>query len=162
MVVQVAKNQPLVYVDCDAPKITSTQTANNVEILAGGLQGEPGPPGASDVTETRTASEALGGHRIVRSTGAGLAGYASNADDTHGDDTLGMTIGAAAQGALVQVQTNGSIMMSGWTWTPGLPVFLGINGLPTQTPPEAGFIQVVGHAESATSIFLKIEPPIYY
>lgn len=125
-----------------------------------GVQGVPGPAGG--VSELRTASEGLGGHRIVRSTGAGTVGYASSDNADHGDDTLGMTIGAATSGATVNVQRVGPVTHSGWAWTPGEPVFLGTNGLPTQTPPSDGFVQVIGHAEAADTLFLSVEPPIYF
>ncbi len=110
----------------------------------------------------RTAGAVLGGHRIVRSTGALTVDYASSDDILHGDDTLGMTTGAADMGANVTVQRIGPLSFDGWAWTAGEPVFLGLNGLPTQTPPESGFIQVIGHAENATTLYLQLQAPIYY
>jgi hypothetical protein len=89
-------------------------------------------------------------------------GYASSDNPDHGDDTQGMTLGAATSGATVNVQRVGSVTHSGWAWTPGEPVFLGTSGLPTQTPPSDGFVQVIGHAEAADTLFLSIEPPIYF
>lgn len=122
--------------------------------------------GAGAAPETRTASETLGGHRMVRSTYAGAAGYVSCDNPLHGDDTIGMTLGAADAGAPVLVQTAGPVTFAGWSWTPGESVFAGRSGLLTQIPPspEAGdaFGQVVGHAESATTFFLQIAPPVYF
>lgn len=123
-------------------------------------------PTSGGPTETRTASETLGGHRLVRSTGAGAAGYVSSDNPLHGDDTIGLTLGAADAGAAVTVQREGPVTFSGWNWIPGEPVFAARGGLLTQTPPsaEAGdvFGQVAGHAESATTLFLQLAPPVYF
>lgn len=138
----------------------TVRSVSTVQVASPGPQGTPGAAGGT--YETRTASETLGGHRIVRSTGADTVGYASSDNPDHGDDTQGMTMGAATSGATVNVQRVGSVTHSGWAWTPGEPVFLGTNGLPTQTPPSDGFVQVIGHAEAADTLFLSIEPPIYF
>lgn len=126
-----------------------------------GVQGVPGPAGG--VSELRTASEGLGGHRIVRSTGAGTVGYASNANPLHGDDTIGMSANAAVAGQDVAVITAGALTFNGWAWTPGKPVYLAADGLLTQTADmdTAAFVQVIGHASDAQTVFVAIEPPVY-
>lgn len=124
-----------------------------------GARGLPGPAGGSAIE--RVASGPIGGHRLVRSLGASLVGYVDAASAGHGDDTLGVTTSAAVDGATVLVQVAGPVEFNGWAWTPGIPVFAGLNGLLTQTPPSAGFIQPIGHAESPTILFLAIEPAIY-
>lgn len=125
-----------------------------------GAQGVAGPEGGT--SETRVAAAVLGGHRLVRSVSASEVGYADPSDPTHGDDTLGLTLGAAAAGADVQVQRTGQVVHAGWAWTPGEPVFLGPAGVPTQSPAaEAAFEQVIGYAEDATTLNLRIEPPVY-
>lgn len=150
----------------------SNKTPTVIEVFRGpaGAQGPQGPQGPQGLeggaSEQRTASEDLGGHRIVRSTGNDTVGYASSANAAHGDDTQGMTTGAAASGASVDVQRIGSVVFSGWNWTQGEPVYLGAAGVPTQTPPSPengdAFSQVIGHAEAPTVIFLSIETPIYF
>jgi hypothetical protein len=139
-----------------------TESATAVNVSSPGPQGPAGTPGGT--ADARIADGALGGHRIVRSTGADTVGYASNADSTHGDDTVGMTLGAAADGGTIDVQRSGSVTFNGWAWTPGEPVFLGADGGVTQVVPDASaaFIQIIGHAESATVLNLHIEPPFYY
>ena len=125
-----------------------------------GVQGAQGLPGD---TESRIASGAIGGHRLVRCTSATHVGYASNDDADHGDDTLGMTAEAAIDGAAIRVLKSGGLSLAGWAWTPGDPVYLGTNGLPTQTLPEAPakFIQIIGYAEAADTVQLQLQPPIY-
>lgn len=135
------------------------ERVRTVEVSSPGPQGTAGTPGGT--AEARIASEVLGGHRIVRSTSATGAGYADPFNPQHGDDTLGLTLGAAALDAEVQVQRIGPVTHDGWAWTPGEPVFLGAAGVPTQVPPGGAFEQVIGYAESATTLNLRIEPPVY-
>jgi len=121
---------------------------------------------AVDGTVIRRAAGPLGGHRVVRSAGVDLVEYASAANPEHGDDTLGITTGAAGDGLEVVVRTRGPIRFDGWNWTPLEPLYLALDGAMTQTPPEpangAAFVQVVGHAESSTTVFLSPQQPIYF
>jgi len=124
-----------------------------------GEQGVPGPAGGSALQ--RIAAANLGGHRIVRTTPDGRVDYADAGNPEHGDDTLGFTSTSAVEGAPVNVLTLGTIEFAGWAWTPGAPVYLGANGLPTQAEPDGAVYQVVGHAETPTSIVIQIQPPIF-
>lgn len=134
-----------------------------VQVTSPGPQGPAGAPGGTSVP--MTASATVGGHRIVRSTGAGLVAHATNVTEAHGDDVVGMTLGAATAGTAVAVQRSGSVSFNGWSWTPLEPVFLGVDGLLTQTPPvaEAGaaFALCIGHAEAPDRVFLNPQPTIY-
>lgn len=124
-----------------------------------GAQGIPGPAGAANIT--RVLAQSVGGHRLVRSA-SGSIDYVDPGDPTHGDDTLGITAGAGTAGDTITVVTFGPVSFNGWAWTPDQPVFAAPNGLLTQTPDDtAAFVQVVGHAESPTTIFVSITPPIY-
>lgn len=90
-------------------------------------------------------------------------GYASNDNPAHGDDTVGMTLGAALANDSLEVQYRGVVTHTGWAWTPGAPVFLGRDGMPTQTAAAAGdvFVQLIGFAETPTSLHLQIDSSIY-
>lgn len=136
-----------------------------VKVASPGPQGPAGVNGADGGTyATKIAATALGGHRIVRTVSGTDVGYASNDDVLHGDDVLGMTLGAASAGAVVQVANEQDITEPSWSWTPQEPLYLGLNGLVTQTPPEspAAFALVVGFATSATSARIRIEQPVYF
>ncbi|MDQ3273740.1 MAG: hypothetical protein M3Q39_01590 [Actinomycetota bacterium] len=130
----------------------------------------PGPQGAAGLAggayTMKTAAEALGGHRIVRATGASGAGYADANTVTHGDDVLGMTLGAVSLNAAVSIAANGQeVTEPSWSWTPLEPLFLGLGGLMTQTPPDdttAAFSLVVGFATSPTSVLIRIGRPVYF
>lgn len=143
---------------------TVSTSTPSVAVSSPGAQGPRGEPGGN--AESRTASTALGGHRVVRSTGAGAVGYADSTNAAHGDDTVGITLGAANLGDPIQVQRTGSVVEPSWNWTPLAPVFYGAAGVLTQIPPSLengdAFIQIIGHAESATTLFVAIESPIYF
>ena len=142
----------------------SNPTQRVVEAVSAGPQGAPGATGADGGTyTTKTAAQSLGGHRIVRAVSGTEVDYASADDETHGDDIVGMTIAAASAGATVQVANEQDITEPSWNWTPLEPLYLGLNGLMTQTPPASPSVMcvVVGFATSATSARIRIEPPIY-
>lgn len=150
-----------VRVEDRAAKLAPARQANRVlEVADVGLQGPTGPTG--DNFDTRFASGAIGGHRIVRSVGDNRVGYADCLSIGHGDDTVGLTLASAIDGDSIPVQRAGRVTFNGWSWTPGAPVFVGTNGLPTQSlPQDALFVQVIGHAEDATTLFLNLSPPVF-
>lgn len=126
-------------------------------------QGPAGPPGPAGGTSiARIAGETLGGYRLVRASAPNTVAYVDSSNPDHGDDTLGLTEGAAIIGTTVNVRVGGSITFNGWAWTPGEPVFASTNGLLTQNPTESGFMQMVGFAESATTIFVDIGPAYFF
>lgn len=142
----------------------TTDSVSIVNVSSPGPQGAPGLAGGSSLP--RVASSVLGGHRLVRSIDENSVAYADVTNPTHGDDTLGLTLGAAGVGEAVNVQRAGAVEFNGWNWEPGDLVFLGFNGLPTQVVPEpvdgAAFLQPIGYAESPTVLHLSIDPPIYF
>lgn len=133
----------------------------SVSVGSPGPQGAPGQSGTSALVQT--AATDLGGHRVLRTTGAGIVGYASNSDPLHGDDTIGMSANAAMAGQEVTVVTAGAVSFNGWAWTPGKPVYLAADGLLTQIADmdTAAFAQVIGHASDAQTVFVAVEPPVY-
>lgn len=144
--------------------VNSAQAVQTVQVASLGPQGPAGVAG--DAYDTRIAATTLGGHRVVRTEADGRIGYADATDTTHGDDTVGLTVGAANENEEVNVQRSGSLAFNGWSWTPGEPVFLSTTGTMTQVPPTAAggaaFSQVIGHAETATTLFINPQPPIYF
>ena len=103
-----------------------------------------------------TASENLGGHRVVTVEGY----YASK--DTANDKfkVLGITTGAVNSGETATVTTYGTITEPSWEWTIGTPIFLSTNGQLTQTAPTSGFRLIIGKPQTATSIFIDISEPL--
>lgn len=131
-------------------------TGGRTTILTAGSQGPAGPTGpGGGATATYTAGAILGGHRGVKLDAAGAVQYASNDDVASLAGFIGVTTGAAIAGASVSVVQVGLIEEPSWAWTAGLPVFLGANGVLTQTAPVFPALQVVvGVAPTATSLFV--------
>lgn len=163
------KGTAAVIVDRPTPVAAVRADTRAVAVVGVGVQGPEGPagppgPAGGDVF-TRLADAAIGGHRVVRSTGQGRAGYADAGLEAHGDDVLGITLHAAGEGEPVQIQGSGEIAEPSWAWQPQQPIFLTCAGLLTQEPPDqdnAAFILVLGFATSATSMQVRIESPIYF
>lgn len=123
-----------------------------------GPQGVPGTAGAS--TFTRTAAQALSGHRVVKAVAGNAVNYAS-ADET-GDALLieGITAEAAESGADIILQDSGEMYEGSWSWTLG-PIFCGINGQLTQTAPAGAWIRQVATAVDSNRIIVALQPPIF-
>jgi len=68
-----------------------------------------------------------------------------------------------AIGQSATVLAYGLLTESSWAWTPNVPLFLGADGLLTQTPPVAPgalFLAQVGTATGATAAFFDRHPSI--
>lgn len=133
-----------------------------------GPQGDPGPPGppgaagSNAIFATGNAATVLSGHRVVTPAADGTLGYASNDNLAHLAAPLWVTIGAVASGAPVDALMFGPMTEPSWSWTPG-PVYLGVNGVLTQTAPAAPaalFLAQVGVATSPTSLVVDRVPSI--
>jgi hypothetical protein len=124
------------------------------------LRGPQGVAGGDGVVQrTAIAGAALGGHRAVY-LAAGEAHYASAADAASAHACIGITTGAAIEGDNVVITTLGRMVEGSWAWTPGLPVYLALNGLLTQTVPTTDTLLEVGIATAATELEVRIRPPI--
>lgn len=133
-----------------------------LETIAQGEQGPPGAPGApgpeGGAALQRTAGTTLSALRAVYELD-GQVHYLDYRDAEHIDLLLGITLTAAGAGQPINVQRSGAIDDSGWSWTPG-PVWLGADGVLTQTPPATGYYVLIGAAVSANRLLLNIQPAI--
>lgn len=114
---------------------------------------------ASVLVLQRAANQALSGQKAVRELSNGKIDYASAAIVADAGAVLGLTQVAVAAGGTARVQTCGELVDPSWSWTPG-PVYLGLAGGLTQTPPAAAFIQRIGWATAADRLVIKLDPPI--
>lgn len=131
-----------------------------IAVGAPGPQGPQGPAGPSGGASFQLiASGAIGGHRVVISDGAGNASYADSSNVSHAGKVAGISLGAVSSGASVNVASSGEIVEPTWGWGAGL-VYLGVNGVLTQTAPTSGFLQVIGVALSATRIVVSLQIPV--
>lgn len=148
----------------DEVQVIYTDTDDTVELIVMpemGPQGIPGLPGESVESGSSISCStdlALSGHRFVV-LDDDKAVYADCTTLNHAHRVVGMTIGASNAGS-VSVQVNGEHEEPTWSWTLGIPVFLGVTGLMTQVAPTSGFILVIGFPVSSTKLFIKILQPI--
>lgn len=143
-----------------APSSVVVQTTDSTTLEVTGP--EQGPAGASGLDATRVlrADTNLSGHRVVKPLPSGDVAYADHTELGDATSPLWLTLGAAVAGDLVEVRLFGEVEEPSWSWTPGLPVFLGTVGLLTQTPPSTGLLVMVANAPTPTSVFWGPRPPI--
>jgi hypothetical protein len=126
-----------------------------------GIQGPAGPPSQGAVElMTKVAGESLGGHRVAIIDSDNKVYYADRTNLDHMYKVVGITRGAANVGDNVEIQTYGLMTEQSWNWTAGKPIFLGTNGLLTQTSPMSGFCLIIAKALTSTDIFISIKNPI--
>lgn len=109
-------------------------------------------------TTLLVATEPIGGHRIVKAVVGGCA-YADSSSISDINTVIGITESAYSIGDSVQIRLSGEVTEPSWNFTIG-SVYLGINGLLTQTAPTIGFIQQIGIATSSNTILINIKQPI--
>lgn len=140
-----------------------------LEVINSGPQGPAGPPGAQGPAGPSggsalsvVAASSIGGHRVVVLNTAGEPEYADNTNSSHTNKILGITLNAGNSGDTLSVVRSGEVVEPTWSWTPNLPVFLGVNGLLTQTVPStpAVFSQVIGFPTNATTLFVHLREPL--
>lgn len=123
-----------------------------------GPQGPQGVPGAGNSISI-TATSPIGGNRAVRGDGLGSVAYADSSDVTHIGKCIGITMNAASIGETLEIAISSEITEPSWNWAIG-PIYLGVNGLLTQTVPSTGFVQRIGTAVSATRVVVLVHQPI--
>lgn len=140
--------------------ITESPALSVLQINEGsvGPQGPQGPPGIGNSVLV-TATTAIGGNRAVMGDGAGSIAYADSSNLAHRGKCIGLTMTAASAGGTVEIAVSGDVTEPTWNWSLG-PVYLGTNGLLTQTVPTSGYIQVIGTAMSPTRMTISIQQPI--
>jgi len=111
------------------------------------------------------AGQDLGGHRVVAMAGDASAIYADCAVASHAGRLLGLTTGAASAGAPCIVAGATEVVEEpSWSWTADAPVYLGHDGLLTQTvpaAPDALFSLVVGVALTPTKVLVSLREPLF-
>lgn len=142
------------------PEQLLTPEPGPAELLELAQQGPPGPPGLELSTYTAGAA-AVSGHKALALGADGLVLHADPAEPGHLGAVVGISTGAAAPGAAVQVRAAGVLAHAGWNWVPDAPVFVGAAGDLVQAPPAAsGWQQVVGWARSPTLLLVQLQPPV--
>jgi hypothetical protein len=127
---------------------------------APGPPGPQGPPGPSaGQTVTRIAARALSGERVVKAVAGDAVDYASADQLADAFIIEGITTTAADSGTTIEVQAAGEMFSDTWSWSLG-PVYCGLDGKLTQTPPQAAWIRQVATAVDTGRIIVNLLPPI--
>lgn len=131
-----------------------------------GEKGDPGDAGSAPPASTESeyvAGELLNGSRVVYVSSTGTIRMASNLNSLSSVSCVGIVKSSYIQGATATVTTFGEITEPSWSWTQGLPVFLGTGGLMTQTPPvpPALFSLQIGIATGVNTIKITIASPLF-
>lgn len=122
-----------------------------------GIQGIQGPSGAT-IEQVRLSSGALSALRVVRDTGDGS--HVGLASPTSAIGVIGVLLTAAgAAEQPVTVIEFGEMTDGSWSWAQG-PLWVGVAGVLTQTPPLAGTLLQVAEALSPTRILVLIRAPL--
>lgn len=108
----------------------------------------------------RTAGQNLSGHRVISAASDGKAIYA-DVNTVTTSAIIGISLNAASLNDAVNIQTSGMLQHTGWSFTPQEPVFAGLNGQLTQTPPNAAYSAEIGVALSTDTLIINIHPIIY-
>lgn len=132
-----------------------------VEVAQQGPTGATGPQGPNGAATVYIAASAISGHLAVTLDAAGQVVPADPDIAAHGNTVVGVTVGAAAGGAPVELATTGLVTHAGWAFTPDMPVFAGTAGQITQTPPVGVWQKAIGVARSPTSFVLHMQPAIF-
>ena len=138
-----------------------------IEVLSVAEQGPPGPRGpigpSGGSALSVTAGQDIGGHRLVLLSAQGDAIYADARQLSHAEVVVGLTVFAAVQGQSIDIVRAGIVEEPSWSWVADQPVYLGLDGVPTQAlPPGALFGLVVGFPIAPTKLFMSIKPPIVF
>ena len=105
------------------------------------------------------AETALSGHRIVAVIN-NKAVYADKDTLLHWTNIRGITTGSALQGADACIQVAGPLVEPSWNWTPDEPIYLGNDGVMTQTVPTTGAVIQIAVADTPTRIMIDRRLPI--
>ena len=121
----------------------------------------PRRTGGDLIITDHSAGEALGGHRGVIVGNRQQALLRGSKQSGPFQPGLGDHAGAAAQdGTPAIVRVGGKMTEPSWNWDLDKFIYLGTNGLLTQTPPAAGFLLEMGWPINPTTILVDIKLPV--
>lgn len=139
-------------------------TKEVVRVASVGIQGPPGADGVdADNVVIRTSGQAISGGRVVKLGPDGKVYLASAG--VVGDATLIVGVAVTATSGpdeSLTVRLEGRMTDPVWSWTPGMPLYCGANGVLSHTPPAPpmAFVCEVARALTATEILVDTQTPI--
>lgn len=133
---------------------------DDVTVTLGATQGPAGPSGGGGTLAT--SSGIISGHKAVAWRSDGKIEAADRATAAHAIASVGVITQAVVADDVVSVTTFGAVTEGSWSWTPLGLIFVGAAGALTQTVPTfptSLFARVIGHAITATSMWVDVQPP---
>ena len=103
---------------------------------------------------------AIAAQKFIAIDSSGQFVLANQTDVSQMNKIIGITKAIANPGESVSFIGYGEAVNPLWNFVAGEPVFLGVNGNVTQTPPVTGFIMIVGFATATTKLFVNMQTPI--
>jgi hypothetical protein len=94
-------------------------------------------------------------YRVVTTDPLGFGIHASSGIAAHVDQVIGLALQSAAPGAFFEVAESGLVTNPGWNWTPGQPLFLGLDGQVVPAP-VGNFTMQVGYAKTDKQVYVRI------
>ena len=150
--VNVLDNDLIVNLVENKPTVNVVTQALTLDIESGGIV-------AANIDTTLVASTSLSALRCITTDGSGLAKYATP-DTLANAVVIGISTTAGNTGENITIKTSGQLTDANWSWTKG-SIYLGANGVLTQTAPSNGSIVVhVAKAITATTIIIDIDTTI--
>jgi hypothetical protein len=151
-VVNVRQDTLTVDVKQSQPTVNVQSYEVTLDIASGGIV-----PAAIDTT--LVASTSLSALRCITTNSSGEAVYATP-DTLANAVVIGISTTAGNTGETITIKTSGQLSDASWNWTKGA-IYLGANGVLTQTAPSGGSIVVhVAKAITATSLIIDIDTTI--
>lgn len=142
-----------------APQVTIQPVvpSTTIEVCRQGPPGPQGDPGPTGGQFSITTAQAVGGHRVIALNADREGVYADQAD-VLATTVVGFSANAAVAGDDVTLVQSGPLEYPAGGLIPEQPVFLGSDGLITQTPPSSGWLLRVGTALATNYITVDIGP----
>lgn len=150
---QIVINQDVVEVEPDFNLTLSAQEPLKIAVGTG-FNVNPAATGTLDVQVI--AQEIINAYRAVTYSGYFVQPTAESLSEYAGVNRVATVIGDP-----ISVVREGLMTENGWSWTPNAPIFIGVDGVLTQTQPVFGIpVRRIAWAISATTINLEPYPII--
>jgi hypothetical protein len=147
--VNVLDNDLIVDIVENKPTVNVVTQALTLDIESGGIV-------AANIDTSLTAGMSISALRCITTDSSGLAKYATP-DSLANAVVIGISTTAANTGENITIKTSGQLSDASWNWTKGA-IYLGANGVLTQTAPSGGSIVVhVAKAITATTLIIDID-----
>ena len=147
--VNVLTNNLIVDVVEETATVNLVTESITLDIESGGIV-------AANIDTSIVASTSISALRCITTDGSGLAKYATP-DTLANAVVIGISTTSGNTGETITIKTSGQLSDGSWNWTKGT-IYLGSNGVLTQTAPSGGSIVVhVAKAITATTIIIDID-----